>query len=99
MADVMTEILARAYVLLACHMLGDYVLQNDFLAKTKGSNPWHMVAHCVLYAAPFAVLFGIDWRIWPLLLSHIIIDELKVHGKIDYKSDQSLHLLFALLYF
>jgi hypothetical protein len=80
-------------------MLGDYVLQNDFLAKTKGSNPWHMVAHCVLYAAPFAVLFEIDWRIWLLLLSHVIIDELKVHGKIDYKSDQVLHLFFALLYF
>jgi hypothetical protein len=53
----------------------------------------------VLYVAPFAGVFGIDWRIWPLLLSHIIIDELKVRGKIDYKSDQSLHLLFALLYF
>jgi len=99
MADVMTEILARVYVLLACHMLGDYALQNDYIAKTKGSNPWHMVAHCVLYAVPFAVVFGIDWRVGWLLLSHIIIDELKVHGKIDYKSDQVLRLFFALLYF
>lgn len=26
------------YKLIICHLIGDYVLQNDFIAKTKGEN-------------------------------------------------------------
>ena len=51
------------YKLIVCHFLGDYVLQVDFLAKTKGSNWWHLIAHCFLYTLPFYVAFGFDWRL------------------------------------
>ena len=87
-------ILATIYKLLACHMLGDYVMQTDFLARTKGESWWHLLAHCVTYTVPFAVVFGLDWRVALLLLTHIIIDALKARWKvIDYFMDQSLHLL------
>lgn len=80
------------YWLLACHMLGDYVLQNDYLAETKGENWWHMLAHCVCYTVPFAVVFGVDWRIACLLASHMLIDTAKTRWhKIDYVSDQLAH--------
>ena len=67
----------RIYKLFACHMLGDYALQSNFLAKTKGENWWHMVVHCALYTVPFAIVFGFDWRIFWLLLSHALIDAMK----------------------
>ena len=87
-------IFATTYKLLACHMLGDYVMQTDFLARTKGESWWHLLAHCVTYTAPFAVVFGVDWRVAWLLLTHIVIDALKARWKvIDYLMDQSLHLL------
>jgi len=91
-------VIDNAYTIAACHFFGDYVLQTDFLAKTKASNPWHMLAHCVLYTVPFAVVFGIDWRIGWVLLTHLAIDELKVHGMIGYALDQTGHLLVALPY-
>ena len=94
----MTDTLATAYAIAACHFFGDYVLQIDFIAKTKASNPWHMLAHCVLYTVPFAVVFGIDWRIWWVLLTHLAIDELKANGRIGYVLDQAGHLLAALPY-
>lgn len=28
----------KLILLVFCHLVGDYVLQNDFIAKTKGSN-------------------------------------------------------------
>ena len=87
------------YKLLACHMLGDYVLQTDFLAKTKGTNVWHMLAHCVTYTVPFAFVFGIDWRIWFLLVLHLLIDALKALHYIGYVSDQVAHLLAMTVYF
>lgn len=74
--------IARLYILLACHMLGDYVFQSDFLARTKGENWWHMAAHCVLYTVPFAAVFGIDGRICWLLASHVLIDTIDAYEQV-----------------
>ena len=89
----------NVYWILACHFMGDYVLQIDFLAKTKGSNWWHLIAHCFLYSLPFAVVFGLDWRIALIVLTHVVIDASKARYKvINYVTDQILHLLVALIY-
>lgn len=86
--------------LISCHFVGDYVLQNDFLAKTKGTNIWHMLAHCVLYSLPFAFIFGIDWRVWLIIGTHIVIDLSKARWhKINYVTDQVLHLVVLMIYF
>ncbi len=85
--------IATIYKLVLCHFLGDYVFQIDFLARTKGENWWHMLAHCVTYTTPFVCFFGFDWRIAFLLFSHIIIDSAKArYKKINYMSDQLLHI-------
>lgn len=91
--------LTLLYKLLACHMLGDYVLQTDFLAKTKGENWWHMLAHCVTYTVPFALAFGIDWRVCFILALHLAVDTLKARWHlIGYVSDQATHLLTLTVY-
>ena len=77
-------------------MIGDYVLQCDFIAKTKGSNWYHLFVHCILYVVPFVIVFGIDLRIYVLLLTHLIIDPLKArYNKINYIQDQILHYIVA----
>lgn len=93
------EQLTLAYKLLAAHMLGDYVLQTDFLARSKGENWWHMLAHCVTYTIPFAVTFGVDWRIAVLLVTHVAIDALKARwSKISYTQDQIAHIIVMGVY-
>ena len=87
------------YKLIACHFVGDYALQIDFIAKSKGSNLWHMIAHCVLYTVPFAIVFGTDWRIDVILAMHFIVDSFKARWhKIGYASDQILHLATLAIY-
>lgn len=87
------------YKLMLCHFLGDYVFQTDFLARTKGENWWHMIAHCVTYTTTFFCFFGFDRRIAVLLLSHIIIDSAKArYKKINYVSDQLLHIAVMGIY-
>ena len=77
-------------------MIGDYVLQCDFIAKTKGSNWYHLFIHCILYVVPFTVVFGLDWKVYILLLTHLIIDPLKArYNKITYLQDQVLHWIVA----
>jgi len=81
-------------------MLGDYFLQGDFIAKTKGSNWYHLLIHCMLYVVPFIIVFGLDWRIYLLLATHIAIDPLKARfNRITYVQDQVLHYLIMIIYF
>lgn len=84
-----------------CHLVGDYVLQCDFIAKTKGENWYHLFVHCILYCLPFYVVFGLTWELVVLFLTHVIIDALKARYEVmSYKTDQVLHYyVVMLLYF
>lgn len=86
--------------LILCHLIGDYVLQCDFIAKSKGDNFYHMFVHCALYCAPFYFLFGVSWQLAFIFITHVIIDLLKArYKKIDYKTDQILHyVVIAILW-
>lgn len=87
------------FKLVLCHLVGDYVLQIDFIAQTKGKNIYHLLVHCLLYCLPFYIAFGFVLQLIPLLLLHIVIDLLKAKFKlIPYWLDQVLHYATCLLY-
>ena len=91
--------MSKIIYLILCHLVGDYVLQCDFIAKTKGSNLYHLFVHCALYCLPFVLLYGIDWKIGVLFASHIIIDVLKARfNKISYIIDQILHYIVLFIF-
>ncbi len=90
----------RLILLIICHLLGDYVLQSDFIAKTKGSNWYHLFVHSLLYCVPF-IIFNIS--VTPFILTfifitHMIIDALKArYDKITYLQDQLLHYVVLII--
>lgn len=85
--------------LIFCHLVGDYVLQTDFIAKTKGENWYHLIVHCVLYCLPFFAFFGLTWQFSFIFITHMIIDLLKArYNKINYATDQILHYIVMLVY-
>ena len=45
------SLIETLFRLVMCHLVGDYVLQIDFIAKTKGENWYHLIVHCLLYSA------------------------------------------------
>lgn len=93
----MIELLFR---LIVCHLLGDYPLQIDYIAKTKGENWYHLLVHCFLYVVPFYWLFGWNWQLLVVLVSHFVIDALKArYKKINYITDQLLHYAVLMVYF
>lgn len=90
--------LKNMFYIVLCHLFGDYVLQCDFIAKSKGSNWYHLFVHCALYLMPFAVVFGVDWRIVALFLTHIIVDAGKArYNVVSYTEDQIFHYCIAAL--
>ena len=105
--------LETIFRLILCHLVGDYVLQIDFIAKTKGTNFYHLLVHCLLYCLPFYIIFGFVWQLIPLLILHILIDYTKAHNLslvdkkgiykpiklMPYWLDQVLHYVTCILYF
>ena len=87
-------------IIILCHLVGDYVLHVDFIAKTKVENLYHLFVHCALYVLPFYIVFGLTWQLGFIFVAHMIIDPLKArYNKINYVTDQILHYVVALVYF
>ena len=94
------SIINTIITLILCHLLGDYVLQVDFIAKTKGTNWYHLFVHCALYCLPFFLAFGLTWQLGVIFVTHFIIDPLKARWhKINYPTDQILHYAIMAIYF
>ena len=89
----------KIIILIMCHLIGDYVLQTDFIAKTKGDNWYHLFVHCALYVVPFYVAFGLTWQLGLIFCTHLIVDPLKArYNLLTYTQDQALHYLAMLWY-
>ena len=87
------------FILVICHLIGDYFLQSDFIAKTKGQNWYHLFVHCILYVVPFYIVFGLDLRLVIIFISHVIIDALKArYHAISYLGDQVIHYVIMVIY-
>lgn len=88
--------------LIFCHLIGDYVLQGNFIAESKGKNWYHMLVHCVLYVLPFYLLFGYNlYMLEVLFISHFFIDTVKArYEMITYAFDQFAHYtILAIIYY
>jgi hypothetical protein len=59
---------------LALHVLGDYVLQSDWMASEKVKRSIAALAHVVLYTLPFLSLTQSPIALAVILGSHFIID-------------------------
>lgn len=88
------------FKIIICHMLGDYVLQSDFIAKTKGQNWYHLFVHSTLYILPYYLFFGFNFDLLLVFTSHFVIDAGKArYKKITYAHDQIWHYIMAIVYF
>lgn len=95
----MNLLLEKIVKLIFCHLVGDYVLQLDVIAHTKGNNWYHLFVHCALYCLPFYIAFGWKWQLGVLFVTHLIIDSLKArYNKISYATDQVAHYMILMLY-
>lgn len=61
------------------HLVGDYLIQNDWMALNKKQSTLHCAVHCGLWTA--AVILFAWWPIWtaiPLFLTHFVQDRTKI---------------------
>jgi len=59
---------------LVAHLVGDYLLQSDWMAKEKGRNSIAALVHVVFYTLPFVFITRNPLALGLIALSHFIID-------------------------
>lgn len=98
--------------LLVGHMICDFPLQGDFLAKGKNHKKpipgfaWQIIlfSHALIHAGMVALVTGSLFLAGLELVLHMFIDFLKCEEKFGFVTDQALHygckiLYVALMYF
>lgn len=91
-------------VLLAGHLLGDFVFQSDKMSQAK-QDRFTVLWHCLITTlATFILLGNFAWGFWiagAVLLSHFLVDWVKsgckTYGVYIFLADQAAHII--LLYF
>lgn len=73
---------------LIAHLIGDYILQNDWMAKGKKQSNYVCTVHVLIYIIPF-LLISLAW--WQLLLiagqhwmqdrTNVIVWSMRITGK------------------
>jgi hypothetical protein len=73
---------------LVLHLVGDYLLQTDWMAQNKKKSTWPCLAHILAYMVPFVIVTHLVW--WQLLLiaaqhfwsdrSNIVVWLMKIKG-------------------
>jgi hypothetical protein len=63
-----------AYWLLAAHLVGDYVLQSDWMATEKTKKSVAALAHVATYVLPFLFVTRSPWALAFIASTHFIID-------------------------
>jgi hypothetical protein len=94
------------FLLLVAHVLCDYPLQGDFLARGKNHKsplpgvPWYqcLLAHALIQGGAVVIVTGIPLLGIAEVFLHAGIDYGKCAGRYGFNTDQLLHLGCKLVY-
>ena len=70
------------------HMVGDYVIQSDWMASEKTKRWWPAVAHGVSYGVPFVLVTQSVWALAVIVGTHILIDHYRLARHVVWFKNQ-----------
>lgn len=76
-----------AAVLLA-HLIGDYVLQNQWMADNKTKRLWPAIVHGAFYTLPFLLITLNPWSLLIIFGTHVVIDRYRLAKYIIWFKNQ-----------
>jgi hypothetical protein len=92
--------------LIVAHVVCDYPLQGDFLAKAKNRAaplpgvPWWQAlgAHAAIHGGGVWLVTGSIWLGLAETVAHAVIDDRKCSGRLTFNQDQALHVALKVLW-
>ena len=92
-------------IILLCHWITDFVLQNDWMALNKSKQPSILLAHCAVSSLPMAMFVmalshASFWIVLPVLfVSHFFIDLVSSKVCEHYYTKGDRHNFFVMIGF
>jgi len=80
-------------MIIAAHMIGDFFLQNNWMASKKQDEWFPCLIHCYLYTLSVMLICQwFDWRLILIFITHLIMDRYRLATKwrIFYSGDKEL---------
>lgn len=69
---------------LIAHLIGDYILQSEWMANNKTSNNYACFCHVMFYSIPFLFIGG-SWSAYLIIVStHFLIDRFRLAKYLVY---------------
>lgn len=63
---------------LLCHLVGDFIVQSDWMALNKNKKTWPCIVHCLIYTACFLVITT-SWKALLFIgVTHFIFDRFPI---------------------
>jgi len=69
---------------LLLHLIGDFVTQTDWMARTKTSRTFAALCHALVYSLPFLLLSPSLAAIAVIALSHLLIDRFRLARYVSF---------------
>jgi hypothetical protein len=63
---------------IVAHLIGDYILQNDYIANQKTKKTLPAIIHVLLYGIPFYFLVGFSYSLFFIITTHFLIDRFRL---------------------
>ena len=63
---------------LLLHLIGDYLIQTDWMAKNKTSNIWIATIHSAVYSLPFLLLSPSMFALAVIFVTHVAMDRYRL---------------------
>jgi len=60
--------------ILLAHLIGDYILQSDWMANEKTKRWWPAWAHALTYGLPFLLVTQSPLALAVIIVTHAVID-------------------------
>lgn len=70
------------------HLVGDYLIQSDWMAQEKTKRWWPAVAHAVTYGIPFLFVTQSPLALFVIVATHAVIDRYRLARHVVWFKNQ-----------
>lgn len=84
MSDIATVIVTAGLA----HMVGDYLIQSDWMAQEKTRRWWPAIAHAVTYGLPFLLVTQSALALLVIVGTHALIDRYRLARHVVWFKNQ-----------
>lgn len=77
------------YLLLLCHLIGDYVIQSHWMASRKTHSSLACAAHALTYTMPFILVTRSVWALAFICVTHFVVDRFRVARLLVWAKNQA----------